>query len=105
MSGQQAAAEMMRLDHLLAVFRVGSGDWSWQEEYDDLYTQPWQTMLTEQIATEGIREPVLLGSDGRIWDGHHRICAAMRLGLDVVPVEWSGSNEVQAPKGRGEVQG
>ena len=86
------AADVLRLDHLLGVFRVGSGDWSWREEHDLLYARPWQAALTQQIATEGIREPVLLGNDGRIWDGHHRICAAMHLGLDVVPVEWAGSD-------------
>lgn len=25
--------------------------------------------------------------DGRVWDGHHRIVAARRLGIALVPVE------------------
>lgn len=83
---------MLRTDHLTAVFRVGSGDWSWQEEYDRLWADQTNYMdtLATRIQKEGIREPVLLGSDGRIWDGHHRIAVAMTLGLDSVPVEFAG---------------
>lgn len=94
----RTVADALRLDHLLGIFRVGSGDWSWQEEHDQLYARPYQVALTEKIAQEGIREPVLLGSDGRVWDGHHRICAAMHLGLDAVPVEWASE---RAPDARG----
>lgn len=37
---------------------------------------------------EVIKEPILLGDDGRVWDGHHRVCAAMYIGESSVPVEW-----------------
>ena len=84
-----AAQREVRLDHLLGTFTVGSGDWAWQEEYDKLYERDYQRQLTEKIRVNGITAPILLGSDGRVWDGHHRICAAMHLGLDTVPVEWS----------------
>lgn len=30
---------------------------------------------------------IVLGNDGRVWDGHHRIVAARRLGFTHVPVE------------------
>lgn len=80
----------VRLDHLLGTYRVGSGDWPWCEEYDNLIDQPDTQKLLARIRTEGIREPVLLGTDGRIWDGHHRIVIAMHLGLDSVPVEFAG---------------
>lgn len=83
-----AAQREVRLDHLLGTFTVGSGDWAWQDEYDKLYERDYQRQLTEKIRVNGITEPILLGSDGRVWDGHHRICAAMHLGLDTVPVEF-----------------
>lgn len=80
----------VRLDHLLGVYAVGSGDWPWTEEYDRLIDQPGTQKLLARIRDEGIREPILLGTDGRVWDGHHRIVIAMHLGLDSVPVEFAG---------------
>lgn len=81
--------QTVRLDHLLGVYRVGSGDWSWQDEYEILYESDHQHQLTKQIRENGITEPILLGDDGRVWDGHHRICAAMHIGIDSIPVEWA----------------
>lgn len=81
----------VRLDHLLGVYAVGSGDWSWTVEYEKLIDRPATRALLERVRAEGIREPVLLGTDGRVWDGHHRIVVAMHLGLDSVPVEWAGA--------------
>ncbi|WP_217181568.1 ParB N-terminal domain-containing protein [Streptomyces sp. AC495_CC817] len=86
----------VRFDHLIGVYAVGSGDWSWAEEYDSLIREPETQALLASIRTEGIREPVLLGNDGRVWDGHHRIVAAMHLELDTIPVEFSGHAEVRA---------
>lgn len=80
----------VRLDHLLGVYRVGSGDWPWTEEYDNLIDQTDTQKLLTRIREEGIREPILLGTDGRVWDGHHRIVIAMHLGMDSVPVEFAG---------------
>ena len=87
-----AAERTVRLDHLIGVYAVGSGDWSWQEEYAKLYERDYQRALTEQIRVNGITEPILLGNDGRVWDGHHRICAAMHIGIDSVPVEFSNTH-------------
>lgn len=83
---------MVQLEHLLGIYKVGSGDWSWQEECEDLYETQHQINLTESIRLKGIKEPVLLGSDGRIWDGHHRICAALHLGITEIPIKFSGEN-------------
>lgn len=83
-------ARKVRFDHLIGVYAVGSGDWSWRDEYEKLIDRPVTQQLIESIRSEGIREPVLLGKDGRVWDGHHRIIVAMHLGLDTVPVEFSG---------------
>jgi len=79
---------VMSLDELLARWRPGSYEppWTWDDEDEDIWTHPHTPALAAHIATEGMQEPVLLGSDGRVWDGHHRICIARRLGLDVVPI-------------------
>jgi ParB-like chromosome segregation protein Spo0J len=42
--------------------------------------------LVADISANGVREPILLGDDGRVWDGHHRICAAIELNLTELPV-------------------
>jgi hypothetical protein len=57
---------------------------------DDCCTTPghYQRSLEEHLAGIGrVEQPVCLGSDGRVWDGHHRIVAARRLGFASVPVE------------------
>lgn len=79
---------------LLVVFRPGDyPDRTWPEEFAWLWEHDTHKMdmLTTSIQETGIREPILLGSDGRIWDGHHRLAAAMRLGIDKVPVVFSGT--------------
>lgn len=95
----QDPARAVRLDHLLAVFSVGSGEWSWRDEYDNLISQDRTRDLIDSIKVDGIREPILLGTDGRVWDGHHRITVAMHLGLDSVPVEFAGQ-AAQQPETR-----
>lgn len=92
MSAETRIDRKVRLDHLLGVYAVGSGDWPWREEYDNLIDQPGTQKLLARIRDEGIREPILLGTDGRVWDGHHRIIIAMHLGLDSVPVEFAGED-------------
>lgn len=83
-------ARSVNLAALKKVFTVGSGDWSWEEEVKKLANRDRTKQLVESIRVEGIREPILLGNDGRVWDGHHRITAATLLGIREVPVEFSG---------------
>lgn len=90
-------------------------DWTWDDEAADLVSaecyctsvghpseladsvtvvsepcgQPghYQLMLERHLSAAGrIEQPIHLGPDGRVWDGHHRIVAAMRLGFDQLPV-------------------
>lgn len=71
--------------------------WTWSDEAAELDAavcgccqRPghYQRNLEAQLRQQGkVEQGVALGGDGRIWDGHHRIVAAMRLGLDGVPVE------------------
>ena len=92
---------MLPLADLMARWRPGSADatgWTWADEADDLLsrracaccekTGDYQTGLETQIRRNGIWPPILLGDDGRVWDGHHRIVAAWRLGIVEVPVEY-----------------
>ena len=95
----------MKLVDLLAQYRPGSfgADWTWDDEYaylngevlndgtDDSgwakLRKDYQENLVRDIRVNGIAEPVCLGNDGRVWDGHHRVCAAIQLDIDEVPVE------------------
>lgn len=62
-------------------------DWSWDDETDDLLDGDMSWLLFD-IGREGVKNPILLGSDGRVWDGHHRIVAARLFGLNAVPCEF-----------------
>ncbi|RBY82698.1 ParB N-terminal domain-containing protein [Blastococcus sp. TF02A-26] len=83
-------AERMPLAQLLAQYGPGSygPPWSWDDEVRDLVDQDpsYQRELEAELLAQGVREPVLLGPDGRVWDGHHRVVAAIRLGLPDLPV-------------------
>lgn len=79
------------LVRVLAEVRCGSQDWSWEEEWASLDRRHAQTnylaTLEQQIRENGITLPILIGSDGRLWDGHHRLRIAVRLGIEYIPVE------------------
>ena len=87
------------LSAVIARWRPGSDDWTWLDEFEDLRKNPERNAATaairNRVTTEGIGfaddyAPVLLGNDGRVWDGHHRICVAVEMGIaslyaEVVP--------------------
>lgn len=88
----------MALDDLLAAYVPGSyaQPWTWDDEERELLAnvclccgQPghYQLALEAHLAEHGLTQGVCLGSDGRVWDGHHRIVAARRLGIDSIPIE------------------
>lgn len=81
----------MRLDMLMSQYRPGSRTdwWLWSDEFQDLWSrQPdYMAKLLADINANGIHDPICLGTDGRIWDGHHRIAVATALGFQRVPVE------------------
>ncbi|MBE4790267.1 ParB N-terminal domain-containing protein [Streptomyces caniscabiei] len=87
------------LKRILTEVRCGSEDWPWEEEWADLARRHAETgyldRLADQISENGITMPVLIGSDGRLWDGHHRLCVAVRLGIGYVPVEIVTSHSEQ----------
>lgn len=106
------------------LWRPGSHDppWQWVDEYLDLYEHPcpstmaattgiradcpvngkygcsgrgcYQRAMHRHVAENGITQPVCLGPDFRVWDGHHRIVAGMAAtNVTVVPVEADGWEE------------
>lgn len=77
----------MPLADLLRDWQDGD-EHGWDVEFTYLQREHGDAMrnLITSVATEGIKEPILLGSDGRVWDGHHRLCAASVLDLSSVPV-------------------
>jgi hypothetical protein len=82
---------------VLAAFTPGD-QWSWDQEEADILSHPcvcvcgmpgcYQRRLEAFLAGVGrVEQGVYLGPDGRVWDGHHRIVAARRLGFADVPLE------------------
>ncbi|HYH51621.1 MAG TPA: hypothetical protein VEG38_18925 [Acidimicrobiia bacterium] len=83
---------------VLTDWTPGSKDqpWTWEDEARDLHervclccNQPghYQRQLEAHVAEHGITQGICLGSDGRVWDGHHRVVAAIRLGIAQLPIE------------------
>lgn len=81
------------VDRIITDWRPGSHDWTWDEEYRDLTVDnPVTDAIRRRVDTEGIGfqddiAPVMLGSDGRVWDGHHRICIAIERDITHLDVE------------------
>lgn len=86
----------MRLSTRTILNTVHDGEqWGWPTEFQWLWTnQPEQmAALIVDIAKNGILEPVVIGPDCRMWDGHHRIAAAVALQLYDVPVRYESGEQ------------
>jgi hypothetical protein len=85
------SVQVWPLARVLSEVRCGSQDWTWEEEWADLDERHAATgyleKLEAQIRENGITMPVLVGNDGRLWGGHHRLRIAVRSGIPYVPVE------------------
>lgn len=81
---------VMSLVQLITNYRDGD-EHGWAREINYLWAEHTakMDMLTTSIQETGIQTPIVLGSDGRVWDGHHRIAAAIKLGFTEVPVVYS----------------
>ena len=68
------------------TFRDGD-DLGWDAEFEFLrvHHEARVQTLAALIVADGITNPILLGHDGRVWDGHHRLYVAKALGLTHVP--------------------
>lgn len=83
--------EYMKLDDILANYRDGD-EHGWDVEFDYLWSREtaYLDRLSTSIQETGMQEPILLGSDGRVWNGHHRLAIARSLGIESVPVKFTG---------------
>lgn len=87
--------ERWPLARLFAEVAVGSCEhawtdeiaWCWENEPD------YMAALVGAIERDGQRKPVMIGDDDRLWDGHHRVAAADRLGRDVLVVRYTDLSE------------
>lgn len=66
---------------ILANYLTGD-ERSWDAEEADLDLSE----TIESVQQYGVVNPITLGTDGRVLDGHHRLLAARRLGIGQVPV-------------------
>lgn len=81
---------MMPTDAVLRDYRDGD-ELGWYTEFENLhrYHKARLDEIAMSACTEGIRVPILLGNDGRVWDGHHRLCVADGMGIEYVPVQFA----------------
>lgn len=86
----------MKVDDVMSQWRPGSqgDDWTWEKEYDWCWSEDnfRMTSIIKCVQEDGIgfddkENPILLGNDGRVWDGHHRILIAKYLGVEFINVE------------------
>lgn len=112
---REDADAVMRLSALLRDYRDGD-EHGWAAEFDFLASEHAAKLdlLSTSVQEVGIQVPILLGNDGRVWDGHHRLAVASRLGIATVPVrfipasrtvetaeEWEYGVEYLEPHARG----
>lgn len=78
----------MKVNDILARYEPGDND-DWSVEFAQLLIEDGNTLgeLVWEIDFTGIKEPILLGDDGRVWDGHHRLMVARILGIEEVEVK------------------
>jgi hypothetical protein len=110
-----AMRDTLPTEAILTCWRPGSGDWDWPTEWADIIRidhtdqppQPqdpesdtsWRSIpspladLIAAIAVNGVATPLLLGDDGRVWDGHHRLLVARLLGIETLTVEYGHSGQ------------
>lgn len=82
------------LVELLSTVKDGD-EHGWDAEFEYLRMEHGARIrsLIGSILRTGIRAPILIGDDGRVWDGHHRLYAAHVLGFKQVPVEYARSDQ------------
>lgn len=80
---------------ILANYKDGD-ERGWDVEFK--YLDEWHAVklweLTVDVAHNGMIEPIELGYDGRVWNGHHRLRVATVLNMEFVPVHHVQRTEV-----------
>jgi hypothetical protein len=97
--GEMSPAEIM------ASYRPGSEDppWTWDDERQSLFEEEckccgsvgtYQKRVIQRLQGGWFGDPIKLGDDGRLWDGHHRLLAAHALRMEKVPVHYGKTEYV-----------
>lgn len=78
---------------VLDLFMPGNAD-TWFDSFKKVrelhHADGYLISLRESIQLEGMRDPIVIGSDGCVWDGHHRLSIATgALSLSKVPIIFS----------------
>ena len=81
--------EIWTMPRVLAEVEPGDQDWSWRSQFKWLEEANWLKLreLLVNITEKGLDKPLLVGPDGRLWDGHHRLWVLYQLNYRYVPVE------------------
>lgn len=81
------------LAEFLAWTEPGDRDWSWNSQFrylqdpDNGHTDRLREIFWS-LTYDGQREPVQVGPDSRLWDGHHRVWALVALSAPTIRVEY-----------------
>jgi len=80
--------DTLTVDYIQDNFAPGEEASTWAEEFAWIidFHGEYVAKLLSDIEKNGIKLPVLLGDDGRVWNGHHRLLVARILGIPEVPV-------------------
>ena len=86
--------------------------WTWQDEAQNVVTRMclccgrpghYQQVLEAHIAANGMEGMGVYLKEGFVGDGHHRVVAAMNLGIDRIPVESKQDTEARWLRDHGPV--
>ncbi len=74
--------ELLTAEQVMELVNDGN-EIGWAEELRLLWTERRAEMLKlmDSVIGVGFCEPITLGNDGRLWDGHHRVGVALALGI------------------------
>ena len=93
---------------IMERWRPGSYDppWNWDDERQSLFEEEckccgavgtYQKRIIQKMQDGWFGEPIKLGDDGRLWDGHHRLLAAHALRVEKVPVQFGKTEYLPEP--------
>jgi ParB-like chromosome segregation protein Spo0J len=86
----------MSLQEILTTYQDGDGiGWPAALAWVRTYHATKIAELTIDVANRGFQEPISLGTDGRVWDGHHRLAVAEALGWKHLPILHAEDEEAE----------
>lgn len=120
MSGDEISSEDVELVSTqwvsvatLLPWRAKDLPWSWADEDRNVRTRQclccgrpghYQEMVEAHIAANGVEGlGILVRDGGYCGDGHHRVVAALRLGIDKLPIETEAEAQARWVRDHGHV--